>query len=130
LNQSTVINEKVILIRINKLYHESMTQEELHEATRGIWKVGSRRNNVDYAFAVFKAIVKEVYKVHNWLPACTLEYKTRKVVKAIQNVNKIYRWEFEGEIAESNIRKKYIGKSVKNYLPSFGGANPITYVNC
>ena len=130
MNQLAVINEKVMLIRINKLFYESMTPEELYEVTRGIWKVGTRRNDVDYAFAVYKAVVKEVYKIYDWLPACTLEYKTRRIIKAIQNVNKINRWEFNGGIAENNIRNKYIGKSIKSYLPSFGGANPIIYVNC
>lgn len=126
----TIINEKVILIRINKLYYALMTPEEMYEATRGIWRVGSKRNEVDYAFAVYQGIVKETYKVHQWYPACTFEYKTPGMLSAIQKVNKTGRWEFEGEIAESNIREKYVGRSVKNYLPSFGGANPITYVNC
>ena len=130
MSQTIIINERVILIRINKLYHELMSPDELYEATRGIWKVGPRRNGVEYAFAIYNALVKEVYKVHNWYPACTFEYKTRNVFQAIQNIEKINRWEFDGEIAESNVRDKYICKSVKNYLPSYGGANPITYVNC
>jgi hypothetical protein len=39
------------------------------------------------------------------------------------------RWEFEGEIADKNLRSKYIGKSVQNYLKP-GNQNPIKYENC
>ena len=124
------ITENVILIRINRLFHKNITEEELYEATRGIWRVGSRRENADYAFSVYKGKVKEVFVIKSWFPACTLHYKTRIMRDAIQNIDKTRRWEFDGEIAESNVRDKYIGKSVKNYLPSFGGTNPIIYVNC
>lgn len=129
-SQEVGINEKVILVRINKLYREFMTEEEMYEATRGIWRVGPRRNEADYAFTVYQGFVKEIYKINRWYPACTLEYKTRPMLKAIQDVKQIGRWEFDGMVAENNIRDKYIGRSIKSYLPSFGGANPIIYINC
>ena len=54
------INESVILIRISKLFHEGMTTEELYEATRGVWKIGQRRNDPDYAFSVANGEVKSM----------------------------------------------------------------------
>jgi hypothetical protein len=123
------ITENVILIRINRLYHENITEEELYEATRGIWRVGIRRENADYAFSVYRGEVKETFVIKSWFPACTLHYKTRNMQDAITKVKKEGRWEFMGELAEDNIRNKYIGKSVKHYLP-FGSSNPIFYINC
>ncbi len=123
------ISENVILIRINQLYHENITEEELYEATRGIWRVGIRRENADYAFSVFKGEVKEVFAIKSWFPACTLPYKTRNLQDAISKVKIEGRWEFKGELAEDNIRNKYIEISVKHYLP-YGASNPITYINC
>jgi hypothetical protein len=119
------IDEKVILVRINKLYHESMTPEEMYEATRGVWKVSDRRYKADYAFTVFQGEIKEVYKINSWLPAGTSSYATRPR----SDVDVEGRWEFDGELAEEDVRKKYIGKSVKEYLPR-GLANPIVYINC
>lgn len=124
------ISENVMLIRINKLYRELMSPEEMYEATREIWIVGERRYRADYAFTVFNGIVKEVYKINQWFPACTLEYKTRAILEAIKTVDSSKRWEFDGQIADVSIREKYLDKSVRHYLPSFGGANPIKYVNC
>jgi len=72
------IDEKVILIRINRLYSNGMSACELYEATRGVWRLRKNRvEKVTYAFAVFKGIVKEVYKIQKWHKAGTLEYKTR-----------------------------------------------------
>ena len=119
-----------MLIRINRLYHDFMSSEEMYEATRGIWRVGERRYKADYAFTVFKGIVKEVYKINQWYPALTTKYRSRKFLEEIKNIDSSNRWEFEGDIAEDYIREKYLEKSVIRYLPSFGGANPIIYVNC
>lgn len=117
------IEESAILIRINQLYRYGMDDEELYEATRGVWKLGDRRNNAKYAFAVYKGMVREVYSIQRWFPAGTTIYRTREDLYYPE------RWEFEGGIAEKTIRRKYIDKSVEAYL-AFNSRNPITYVNC
>ena len=119
------IDEKAILVRINQLYHESMTAEELYEATMGVWKVGARRDEAAYAFTVFRSEIKEVYKIDSWLPAGTYRYRTR----SRSDVEVAGRWEFVGSLAEDDIRNKYIGRTVKDYLPQ-GAVNPIVYINC
>ncbi len=67
--EQVTIKEKVILIRISRLYHYGITPMELYDVTRGIWKVGSKRDQVEYAFAVYQGIVKEVYSITQWFPA-------------------------------------------------------------
>jgi len=120
-----LIDEKAILVRISQLYRESMTSEELYEATRGVWKVGIRRDEAEYAFTVFRGEIKEVYKIDSWMPAGTFRYRTR----LRSDVEVSGRWEFVGSLAEDDIRKKYIGRTLKDYLPQ-GAVNPIVYVNC
>jgi len=114
-----VVRHKALLITINRLYRSNMSNEELYEATRGIWKLGLRRENAEYGMAVYQGIVREVYRIESWHPAGTLPYKTRDAEK----FNGSGRWEFEGSIA-SDIRDEYIGNSV-----GFGGQNPIRYKN-
>jgi hypothetical protein len=71
------VRHKVLLITINKLYRSDMTPEELYAATRGVWVIGPKREQVDYAIAVFRGIDREVYRIRAWHPAGTLPYQFR-----------------------------------------------------
>lgn len=101
-----------------------MTLRELYEATRGVWKLGRRREGGKYAFAVFEGVVREVYAIDGWHPAGTLEYETRDEDLAVEG-----RREFEGGLAIGTVRARYVGRSVAAYLPK-GSQNPVKYVNC
>ena len=105
------IEHEAILIVINRLYRSDMTPEELYEATRGTWKISSKRRRPVLAMAVYKGIVREVFQISRWLPACKLEYKTRDPA----TLKKSGRYEFEGDIAR-NVRDKYVGFSVRHIL--------------
>lgn len=120
------IEDPVLLIRINRLYRYDMSDRALYEATRGIWKLGTRREKAQYAFAVFEGVVREVYEIREWYPAGTLEYETRDEELSDKRHE---RWEFEGEVAPKAIRDKYLNRSVADYLPR-GSQNPVRYVNC
>lgn len=111
------VGHKAILITINKLYRSDMTPLELYEATRGIWRMSGRRDQVEFAMAVYQGIVREVYRIKKWYPSGTLKYETRDS----SNFKGRGRWEFEGEVA-NDIRSNYVGFSVEK-----GGQNPIRY---
>ena len=99
-----------------------MTELELYEVTRGYWKVDVKRaEKADYAFCIYKGIIKEVYKIIEWLPAGTIPKPTLPDAETPAD-----RFEFVGEIAEENIRDKYIEKPIAN-LYRKGEANPIKY---
>lgn len=113
------VRHKAILITINILYRSDMTAEELYEATRGIWRVGDRRERAEYGMAVYQGIVREVYRIEKWHPSGTLKYRTRDP----RDFKTRGRWEFEGNVA-ADIRNEYVGNSV-----GMGGQNPIRYMN-
>jgi uncharacterized protein len=117
------IDEPALLIRVNQLYRYGMSNDELYDITRGVWKIGTRREKAKYAFAVYKGLVREVYQIKKWSQAGTTEYRTR----TFNDVNVPERWEFTGVVAERMIRDKYVGKSIKNKMNS---RYPIAYVNC
>lgn len=119
------IRHKSILITINRLYRTGMTKLELEEATRGIWKVGAKREEADLAMAVFRGIIREVYVIGRWHPAGTLEYKTRDDITPHLCKG---RWEFEASLADERIRTDFIGKSVRHILGP-NNQNPIRYVD-
>ena len=111
-----------LLIRINQRYRVDMSAAELYEATRGIWRVGEKRQTAQFALAVFDGIVQEVYKIEAWFPAGSTFYGSRDV----DGRGEPGRWEFVGRIADSRARSKYLYKSVAHLLPN-GAQNPVAY---
>lgn len=111
-----------MLIRINRRYRHDMSEEELYEATRGVWKVGRRRETVRYAMAVYEGVVREVYQIATWHRAGSTEYRTR----GSSDVRVRGRWEFTGRKAPTSIRQRYLDRSVEKHLP-MGSQNPISY---
>lgn len=119
----TQIDEAIIAININQTYREGINASELYDNTRGIWRLDrDRAENAEYAFAVFRGVVKEVYQIDQWHKELSTEYKNRQ----IENSKMKNRFEFVGKVAQDNIRDKYIGKS----LPEPHAQNPIKYFNC
>lgn len=117
------IEDPVILIRVNRLYRPGLTDEELLEITRGIWKVGPRRAAARFALAVFQGVVREVFEIGSWHSAGTTAYRTRSFTPE----QCAGRWEFTGRVAEAAVRDRYKGKRVSRYL-SEHSQNPIAYV--
>jgi uncharacterized protein len=118
------IIEPALLIRTSRLFRQGMSDKELYEITRGVWKIGLNRERAEYAFCVPNGIVQEIYKIQRWQPAGTTRYETRPTM----DTNIEGRWEFIGQIAPDTIRNKYIRKSVAHYFAK-GNANPINYLN-
>lgn len=118
-NEIENVDEKAIAVKINQTYRDGMSAGELYDCTRGIWKMSKeKRGNVEFAFALYHGIVKEVYEIEDWFDELTTEYKFRKPEPTGK------RSEFVGKVADEEIRKKYIGK----FLPT--GKNTIQYFNC
>lgn len=117
------IIDPALLIRINKQYRHNMTPLELYEATRGVWRLGRRREGATYALAVFEGVVRAVYDIDSWRPAGSTPYETR------DNVHKEGRWEFLGKEAAPVVRDRYHGRKVARYFRQ-GAQSPVVYVNC
>jgi hypothetical protein len=79
--QPVTIDEPAILIRLNQRYRYGMSDLELYEITRGGWKVSPERHHPQYAFAVYRGVVQEVYWIECWQRAGTAPYRTRTDVK-------------------------------------------------
>lgn len=115
------LKENIAIIKINKSYRASMSALELYDCTRGCWKRKLESvQMVEYVLAVAGGIVREVYKVDAWMPA---KYLNRKTIPYYENVEK-GRIGFSGEVADSEIRKKYIGKKTTELFKR-GEANPL-----
>ena len=131
MNEKVTINpqHKGVAILINKTYKPTFGDLELFEFTRGFWTKGdvtrSRKSkeantgNKEYAYATFKGVVKEVYEIHDWVPAGTQEYFSRNF--DLNRINKA-KYEFVGKKAPDELRDKYLGKMLdieRSYGSSF-----------
>ena len=123
----TIRDQGILLIRINQLFRHRMGPEELYEATRGVWKIGARRNSVRHVLALYQGVVKEVYAVEGWEPANWRVYRFRADELKAREKQDVGRWQFEGSVAKEPIRGRYLGKDVSKYLVK-GAMNPIQYV--
>lgn len=117
------IREPAILIRITELYRPGMTAMALYDATRGVWKVGPKRNRAKYALAVFAGVIREVYEIKQWLPAgSTLSSR------APEDLTAPGRWEFIGQLAPDSMRRHYVDRWIGHRFKQ-GSRNPIKYMN-
>ena len=115
------LTENIVVIKTNKSYREGMSALELYDITRGCWKRKIESvDKADYAFCVVFGEVKEVYRVNGWAPAEDVERKTIP----FNPETEAGRIAFFGEVADEDIRSKYIGKSVA-HLFKHGEADPV-----
>ena len=116
------IVQRVILFRIPRLWSPEMPAEELYETTQGWWTLGPRRNGADYAFAVSRGVIREVYRIDSWRQR---QPGDRDWEHDIGKARK--RWGFSGEVAEDLAR--YRNTSVRHLFKK-GESSPFKYVNC
>jgi hypothetical protein len=121
--QPVEVIDPALLIRINRLYRHNMPANELYEATRGVWKLGKRREQARYALAVFEGVVREVYAIEAWHEAGTTHYYTQ----IHTDVHVPGRWEFTGRVAPEPVRSRYLNRSVAAYFRK-GQQSPTVYV--
>ena len=116
--------EDAVLVKVNQLYRNGMSDFELYEVTRGFWRVDkSKVEGIHLALAVYDGMVLEAYDIAAWLPAGSGMCAARSVSQA----ELAHRMEFVGRVADRCIRDRYVGKGVSGlYAP--GSANPIRYV--
>jgi uncharacterized protein len=119
------IRHPMLLINISRLYTYGMSRLELYDATRSAWRIGERRHVAEYAAAVYAGIIREVYRIAAWVPGGT----TMNALGDRRDGVDPTRLEFVGDVADETIRRRYVGRSVREHLPP-GMQNPIRYVNC
>jgi len=104
-------NDRLMFIKINKLYRPDMSSEELYEATRKSW-VRAEWRKADLALAVYHGVVRAVYRIDKWERCPEPDTK---------------RWAFTGEVASDRI-DDYVWRDVRHIVDKV--QNPIYYYNC
>ncbi len=112
-------------IDLNDEEFENLSQEELYDGYRGIWRISKdKAKQLKYAFGIHNNIIRNVYSIESWHEANTTKYKTRKI--DLDDPKLKGRLEFIGK-SEPEMQS-FIGKDVSSYYTR-GEANPIKYMD-
>lgn len=118
------INIRAVAININQTYRPHLSDDQLYDFTRGVWRLDrDRAEGAKYAFAVFQGKIVEVYEINKWHRAGRTEYVTGRTFTDKELAT---RFEFTGRIASPAIREQYVGK----LLSEQHSQNPIKYFKC
>lgn len=123
------ITDPVCLIRVSRKFRYGMSEQDLYDNTRGIWRIAPTKRSPQYAFAVYNQVIQEVYKIAGWFPAGSTHYSNRPEMAERLLGPDAERYEFVGSIAEQAIRTRYRFKNVGSYLAR-NSQSPVLYVNC
>lgn len=107
-------SDRLMFVKINRLYHPTMTDDELYEATRQSWKCNPARNP-QFALALYNGIVRAVYTIDSW----------DRVPR--QPGDKWDRWAFRG-VRASDVEDRYVWRRAPDKQRR--AQYPITYLNC
>ena len=127
------IKHNVMVIKINKLYRRDMTEDELYETVRGVWRASMntiKNNHIEYVFGVYNKLIVAVYKPDEWhyfyenvgVPAKDKAWdgdeKTKNRVYFVCNDYK--------KLDEAG--RKYLYKTISELKINMAAQNPITYI--
>ena len=111
-------------VNLNNEEFDNLNSDEVYDGYRGIWRISKNKvDDLKYAFAIHKNIIKNVYLIHAWHNGNTTQYRTRKINPNDPKIKE--RLEFTGKIAFD--MQHFIGKDVSLYYNK-GEANPIKYM--
>ena len=116
------ILHRVVFVKLAETYRKGMSAAALYEAARGVWSLSPETaSKYNYVLALWEGLVVEVYHVEYWQPADPAHYPTRGL-KAADFIPEhgILCTEFVGGVASAEIRKHYLGKSVRKHFAAGG----------
>jgi hypothetical protein len=126
--EEAVILHRVVFVKLADTYRKGMSADDLYESARGVWNLSvEKAQDYAYVLALWEGLVVEVYHVTRWQPANPANYRMR-IRKDLLPAHFIPRHgvqctEFEGVVAAEEIRKLYLGKSVRKQFDVGGQAN-------
>ncbi len=118
LEQLDSFKHKVMFIKINKSFLDGGS---IYDATRFAWKISlANATKVDYVLAVYRGVIKEVFKVDEWTTATRITFPEF-------NLEYVDRFGFVGYSAEKEIQDLYKNKRIPDGYQKKGSTNPIQY---
>lgn len=128
------VKHKILVIKINKLYRRNMSDDELYDSVRGVWRASmNNARSATYVFGVYNSLIVAVYKPTRWYKCKEAPEKRPRQDEILtpQTENRIFFVDegFEKGCQHDENEAFYLGKSIAGLKLNQGAQNPITYLN-
>ncbi len=132
--QESDIRHRIMIIKINKLYHRGMEDSNLYDAVRGVWRAALNRvMTVDYVFGVYNSLIVSVYKPTEWFLCkdAADRLPRRDIILDSRTENRVFFEDkaFERDEPLDDAQKFYLYKSIAGLKLNQRAQNPITYLD-
>jgi hypothetical protein len=117
---ATLTDRPAVILRISRLWHPEMDEDDVYDAVRGWWVIGPKREQCEYAIAVAHGVIRGVFQINVWRP----RRKGDDNLKDDEPGKP--RWGFDGAPAPG--LRHLLGRDVSDLFAQ-GAANPVTYLN-
>lgn len=128
------IKHNILIIKINKRYRRDMSDLELYEAVRGIWRASMNsviKRKIEYVFGVYNQLIVAVYKPDEWHYVHEMLDVPRKEEITDENYekvkNRIYFTCRDYKTLDDN-QRFYLHKSIADLTINQSSQNPISYL--
>ena len=123
------VKHKVLVCKINRLWHREVGNQELYDHVRGYWRLSKERSGrVEYVFGVYKGLVKAIFIPRQWF---TVGYSNPLIQppreSELQHSRHIGKTYFIGSDAEDHIKSMYLDKDINAYVKDT--QSPVRYIN-
>ena len=128
------VKHKILVIKINKLYRRNMSDDELYDSVRGVWRASmNNARSATYVFGVYNSLIVAVYKPTRWYKCKEAPEKRPRQDEILtpQTENRIFFVDegFEKGCQHDENEAFYLWKSIAGLKMNQGAQNPITYLN-
>lgn len=128
------IKHRIMVIKVNKLYRRNISDNELYDSVRGLWRASlTRAQSVEYVFGVYNSLVVAVYKPTQWYRCKDAPQKRPRPDEVLtpQNENRLFfvDEDFERGLPQDKNEAFYCWKSIARFKINQGAQNPVTYLN-
>ena len=131
--QESDIKHKIMVIKINRLYHRGITEDVLYNSVRGIWRASLKHvKTIDYVFGVYNSLIVAVYKPTAWFVCKDAKDKLPRsdIVLDSRTENRVFfiDEDFENQTPKDEAEEFYRYKSIAGLKLNQSAQNPITYL--
>jgi len=118
--EKAIIEDDAICIKVNKFWYRGVSNEDLYNGTRGVWRIDVQRaNKFKLVFADHNKIIRGVFEVDYWKKCTVGDYNpAANKVLSEEDINTWakYRGFFVGSIARQEYIDKYLNKNVSDLI--------------
>lgn len=126
------IKHKLLVIKVNKLFHWNMTDAEIYDIVRGIWRADIRKaRQADYVIGIYNNLVIGCYRPSTWHRVCEVtkdQLPGHTHDRSLTGMeNRIF---FDCSMADTDdhIQELYLHKSVETISSIQKSQNPVCYL--